>query len=216
MEQSVTISRILREALPYAHKFEKILYELQSQYYEKNAHMKRIQELKDPRPLGLNVIYIVGAILLIGSIINGITVIVEDSSDVLQAIGPIAVILVFGILLITYIKNDRVEEFQGKIKRYNELERSIPEVEAELNRVADEAIELGYDFIPLDYFNTSAIEFFISVFDRYLARDMHEAVALYEQALMRDEEMRMQEERHKALMEQLTLLDIHIMLKNRH
>ena len=214
MEQTVSISRILQEALPYARRFEKTFYELQAQYDEKNAHAKRIDELKNPFPTILKVLYILWGILLVPTLIYGIVAFENGESNLVSVLIPVIFIVVFGFCAINYVKKDRAEEFSYKIKRYNELEQSIPEVEVELNRIIDEAIELGFDFVPLDYFNSSAIQFFISVFDRYLARDMHEAVTLYEQALMRDADMRLQEERHQALMGQLTMMDIHIMMNN--
>lgn len=217
MDQTTSLSDALKEAYPYAKNFTKILSELQYDCSEKQSHYQKIEELKDPHPLILKTIYIIWGICIGGTLLNSLIELNDGTASSYSSFFMVIFTIFFGLFIVVYVKKDRKEEFQRRIKRYNELEKSIPVLEAQLNSAADEAINLGYDFIPLDYFNPTAIEFFVSVVDRYLARDLHEAIVLYEQALMHDEDMRIQEEQHKALMGQLKLLDIHVMMNyNKH
>ncbi len=206
MNNEISILDMLYAALPQAKRFENLVWELTEQEQDKQLLLKRVNELKSTKPIAA--IRIIVVVILLGWILNCIVNEVPMKESILYG----AVTLAIGLAVHRYLRISRKEEFAEKNKRYNEYEKSIPVLTEKINTVMNEAIELGYDFTPLDYFTTDAIQFFINAFERYLARDMHEAAVLYEQALMRNEDLQRQDAQHRAVIQELEWLDIHVMM----
>jgi len=216
MDNGRSIIDMLYAALPYEQRFEGLVWEFFEQQNNKPLLLKRIEELKKPMPGSIIAVWIAAAVLGFYFFMQGLVVSFEAQRAGVLVWAVTLPIIILVALLITYnIKKSRKEEFFERIKRYNEIEKDIPILMENINSVMNEAIELGYDFIPLDYFSTEAIQFFINAFEKYLARDMHEAALLYEQAIMRNEDLQRQEERHRELMQEMTWLDIHVLMTAR-